>query len=129
MDDKAEAEPKTVLAKYYHPGDGVHVNFGCYLIQYLNSDLLYVIFTCIDKQRKKVNFLEWNITHKILFTTRMHSSGMRIARLLTMSQHALHSGVSVQGCLPGGQGVCPGGCIPACNGADPPVDRQTSVKA
>ena len=28
----------------------------------------------------------------------------------------------------GGGGVCPGGCILACIGADPPVDRQTPVK-
>ena len=76
-------------------------------------------------------------------TRRMPSSGMRIARLLTVSQHALHRegglpggvclggylprvvsacGVSVQGgvCLGGvcPEAVCPGGCIPACNGAD-----------
>ena len=60
--------------------------------------------------------------------TRMHSSGMRTARLLTVSQHALHRrgclprgylsrGVSTQGgwCLPGGGG------IPACNGAKTPL--------
>ena len=56
----------------------------------------------------------------------MHSSGMRTARLLTVSQHAL----SAQGgCLPregvSARGVSasdPGGgeCIPACNGADTP---------
>ena len=34
----------------------------------------------------------------------------------------LPRGVSVQG------GVCPVGCIPACNGADPAVDRQTPLK-
>ena len=27
-----------------------------------------------------------------------------------------------------GWGVCPGGCILACIGADPPGDRQTPVK-
>ena len=37
----------------------------------------------------------------------MHSSGMRTARLLTISQYALHGGVSAQG-----WGVCPGGCLP-----------------
>ena len=52
--------------------------------------------------------------------TRMHSSGMRTARLLTISQHVLCSGVCVSqhaldwGCIPActGQGVC----IPACTG-------------
>ena len=68
--------------------------------------------------------------------TRMHSSGMRTACLLTVSQHALHrGGVSAQGdvcqgvstwgvsaqrgCLPRGEGVSAGG-IPACNGLDRP---------
>ena len=39
-----------------------------------------------------------------LLNTRIHSSGMRIARLLTASQHALGGG----GCIPActGQGVC-----------------------
>ena len=58
----------------------------------------------------------------------MHSSGMRTARLLTVSQHALSrgclpegvsawggvcqgtGGVLSRGCLPGS--VCPGGCLP-----------------
>ena len=35
----------------------------------------------------------------------MHSSEMRTANLLTVSQHALRRGVSVGG-------VCPGGCLP-----------------
>ena len=42
-----------------------------------------------------------------LFSTRIHSSGMRTARLLTVSQHALYRGV----CIPvytGQGGVCPG---------------------
>ena len=63
----------------------------------------------------------------------MHSSGMRTAHLLTVSQHALHreglpgGGVCPGGCLPLVPGVCV--CIPVCNGADsPPVDRQTPVK-
>ena len=86
--------------------------------------------------------------------TRMHSSGMRTACLLTVSQHALHrGGVCPRGCLPGGVylgglpwgvsaqrgclprgGVCPGvrGClpggIPACNGPDrPPPCGQTDT--
>ena len=46
--------------------------------------------------------------------TRMHSSGMRTARLLTTSQHALCGGM----CLPGG--VSARGRLP--------VDRQTPVK-
>ena len=97
-----------------------------------------------------------------LNVTRMHSSGMRTARLLTVSPsvHCTVGCVSAQWCvssqggLPGG--VCPGGCvcpglvsaqggvwpggcvckggvsaqggIPACNGADTPMDRQTLVK-
>ena len=40
----------------------------------------------------------------------MHSSGMRTARLLTVSQHALR------------RGVCPGVC-----GRHPPVDRMTDM--
>ena len=55
----------------------------------------------------------------------MHSSGMRTARLLTVSQyalcrgrvsqHALGTGCLPRGCLPRGVclgGVCPGGCLP-----------------
>ena len=68
--------------------------------------------------------------------TRMHSSEIRTARLLSVSLHALHrgcltGGVSAQeGVYPGGcvcpkeggvcpRGVCPKGLYPACNGADP----------
>ena len=55
-----------------------------------------------------------------IYVTRMHSSGMRTAHLLTVSQHALagrgvYRGVSAQGgvCLPKG-GVClPRGCLPS----------------
>ena len=57
--------------------------------------------------------------------TRMHSSGMRTARLLTVSQHALHRRVSAQGgvCLPRG------GAYPSMQCSRfPPVDRQTPVK-
>ena len=51
----------------------------------------------------------------------MHSSGMRTARLLTVSQHALGRGVCVsQHAL--GRG------IPACSVADTPTpDRQTET--
>ena len=42
--------------------------------------------------------------------TRMYSSGMRTARLLTVSPHALRGGGLPEGCLPGG--VCPGGVWP-----------------
>ena len=83
--------------------------------------------------------------------TRMHSSGMRTACLLTVSQHALHRGggvcpggclpggvylgglpwgVSAQrGCLPRGEEVSAGG-YPSMQWArqTPPVDRQTPVK-
>ena len=77
----------------------------------------------------------------------MHSSRVRTARLLPVSATRgclLPGGVCYQGgvCYPGGvsatRGVSgqggmsasgPGGCIPACNGADTPlVDRQTPVK-
>ena len=62
--------------------------------------------------------------------TRMHSSRMRTARLLTVSQHALR-GVSAQG------GVCPGGSVrgegvcqrrsaPRGGSAIPPVDGMTA---
>ena len=48
----------------------------------------------------------------------MHSSGMRTARLLTVSQHALPGGVPGWGVyLPGG-GTCPG---------TPPVNRITDT--
>ena len=51
-----------------------------------------------------------NIKHK----TKLHSSWMRTARLLTVSQHALRTSQVCQGgCLPGG--VCP----------PPHVDRMT----
>ena len=78
---------------------------------------------------------------------RMHSSGMRTARLLTVSQHALCRGVSASGpggVFPGGsvQGVSArgdvwpggclpligGGCIPACNGADTPCGQTDTCK-
>ena len=57
----------------------------------------------------------------------MHSSVMHTAHLLIISQHALRRGRYLPGgctCLgvgvylPGG--VCPGVCIPACNGTDTP---------
>ena len=82
------------------------------------------------------------IAVNITIATRMHSSGMRTARLLTVSKHALHGGlpgdVCAWGCLPGG--VCPwgvcwgvsasglGGCIPACNGADPPCGQADTCE-
>ena len=45
--------------------------------------------------------------------TRMHSSRMRNARLLTVSQHALLRGGVCLGCLAKG-GVCPGVCVYVC---------------
>ena len=67
------------------------------------------------------------VFYVISLKTRIHSSGMRNARLLTISQHALcRRGVSTQGgvcpgdvcsgCLPGG--VCPGG---VCQGGVCPL--------
>ena len=50
----------------------------------------------------------------------MHSSGMCTDRLLTISQHALHMGVSAWG-------VLAQGCIPAGNGADTPPRGQTDI--
>ena len=55
----------------------------------------------------------------------MHSSGMRTALLLTASHHALRrrEGVSTQvGVSAWGVGLLRVVCIPACNGADPPMD-------
>ena len=57
-----------------------------------------------------------------MYITRMYSSGMRTARLLTISQHALRrGGVCIPACT--GREVCipactgqGGGCIPACIG-------------
>ena len=81
---------------------------------------------------------------KYIHIARMHYSGMCTAPLLTISQHAVHRGVSAQG------GVCPGGCLPegclprgclhrGClwegvypsiqwGRHPPPGDRQTPVK-
>ena len=72
--------------------------------------------------------------------TRMHSSGMRTACLLTISQHALHRGVSAGGgvsawgwCLPrvvSARGVSArGGVSQHAMGQTPPpqVDRQTPL--
>ena len=44
-----------------------------------------------------------------IFRTRMYSSGMHTARLLTASQHALPRGVSAWGCLY--RGVSAWGCV------------------
>ena len=65
--------------------------------------------------------------HKEYVKTRLHSSGMRTARTLTVSPSMLCAG---------GWGVCllPGGCllqgggIPACTETDPPpVNRITDA--
>ena len=65
-----------------------------------------------------------------MFLTRMHSSGMRTARLLTVSEHALGRGVSAQGvCVP--RGCLPGDVWqtqPQDQRQTPPVERQTPVK-
>ena len=102
------------------------------------------ISRCCEKNQK-YPYSKYN--HLNLFETRMHSSGMRTTRLLTVSQHALRRGVSAWGvssqwgvCPRGGlaRGVClwswgslaqgeclplvrGGMCIPACDGADIPL--------
>ena len=68
--------------------------------------------------------------------TRMHSSGMRTVRNSSRLLGGVPApgGVCSGGCLLPGWGVsalgvsAPGGGIPACTEADPPVDRQTGVK-
>ena len=53
--------------------------------------------------RSKGNVAQWPYTHAhtcFHFLARIHSSGMRTAGLLTVSQHALDSGVSTRGYLP-----------------------------
>ena len=60
--------------------------------------------------------------------TRLHSSRMRTARWLPVSQHTLHRGVSVRqvsakgGCLPRGMVVC------VCGSPPPWTEWQTGVK-
>ena len=75
-------------------------------------DFLWLSLFQARVQKSKALVLKFMFTQQ----TRMHSSGMRTARLLTVSQHALR-----RGCLPEGvsaQGVSAwGGCIPACNGS------------
>ena len=109
------------------------------------------ISRCCEKNQK-YPYSKYN--HLNLFETRMHSSGMRTTRLLTVSQHALGRGVSAwgylprgvsaqgaglaRGCLPlvlgesGPGGVSasgPGGmCIPACNGADTPCGQTDTCE-
>ena len=63
-------------------------------------------------------FLRSEIMH-----TRLHSSRMRTARLLTVPQHALQGGVSALG------GVCPGGVSQHTLGQTPPpaVNRITGM--
>ena len=68
--------------------------------------------------------------------TRMHSSRMRTARLLTVSQHALPGGIPARGCtylgcVPSQGGVPAQGCLctclgggGTCSGTPPTVNRQ-----
>ena len=69
-----------------------------------------------------------------IISTRLHSSRMRTARLLPVSPSMHCGGGSAPGWVCLLWGVCSwgcvpasghGGCIPACNGADPPVNRMT----
>ena len=83
-----------------------------------------------NKKTVKMDNIEVNA-----FPTRMHSSGMRTARLLTVSSGKgclPGGGVSARGGVPGGVcpgGVCPGGCLLGwCLPRALPVDRQTPVK-
>ena len=75
-----------------------------YFVVYIISSIVPVFW---------VNYIKINATS-------MHSSGMRTARLLTVSQHALCRGCVSQHAL--GRGVCvpactgQGGCVPACTG-------------
>ena len=83
----------------------------------------------------KITDMSKNITLAttlLLPVTRMHSSGMHTACLLTISQVG-------RGCIPActGHGECVsqhalgGGCLPRVGGVwqpPPPVDRQTPVK-
>ena len=62
-------------------------------------------------------------------TTRMHSSGMHTAHLLTVSQHVLHKG---GGCLPRGgvfprRGCRPSGVYPSMQWDRPPPCGQTDT--
>ena len=70
-------------------------------------------------------FSIWFLNQKY-YVTRLHSSRMRTARLLTVSQHALHR----RGCLPGGclpRGVCPEEGVSTQGGvsAQPPPPPRT----
>ena len=78
---------------------------------------------------------------KYIEITRLHSSRMRTARLLTLCQQDLEGGGGIcpVGCLPeegvcqgvsAQGGVCPGSlCLPGGQvSATPPVDRHTPVK-
>ena len=61
-----------------------------------------------------------SVSASTLTSTRMHSSRMRAARLLTVSQHALGGGVCIPACI--GQGRCVSqhalgrGCLPSVGG-------------
>ena len=87
----------------------------------------------------------WATLHQVTLPTRMHSSRMRIARLLTpwaggvcipactgqggVSQHALGRWRLPRGVCPGVGGICPGGSVRGCV-TDTPLwaEWQTGVK-
>ena len=94
-----------------------------------SSETMVVLVCCLFRVIALLKSVD-----KILFETRMHSSGMCTSRLLTVSQHPRCRGGSAQGgyllgglpsggCLPRRGVSAQGECIPACNGADnpPPV--------
>ena len=123
------------ISTEFHPNSILAVYLSSQIVKFNLLPVFLPTIQCINI------LLVFSSENENLLRTRLHSSGMRIARLLTISQHALCRGVSARGCLPRGclprgclpRGVClprGGWCIPACNGADtpPPVDRQTCVK-
>ena len=61
------------------------------------------------------NNLKYNFLIITILKTRMHSSGMRTACLLTVPIMHCASRCLIRGCLPGGclpRGYLPGGCLP-----------------
>ena len=130
-----------VVSNVYHSFVFLFRNFpiyGWYQMFFFIQHKNHLITFTLNRMRRQMK----------RFLTRMHSSGMHTACLLTVSQYALCRGGCAQGgvcpagvsasgpgrevCLwsqEGGLPLVPGGrgCIPACNGADTPslsVDRH-----